>query len=123
MDFTLRDPFFATQIGVADEICLTIDTCPVVPVLPPVSFSTQVIQGWVELVNAETGDELRYSIINPAGEVVRTGDVVAEVEASSLTFWRFVWTSVDLELAEGDWIGRFERNGQVEAELPFRVIP
>ncbi len=124
VEFLMSDTFFVSRIGVSDELCLSADDCPEFEIPPPlVSFSTQVIQGWVELVNAEVGDTLVFTITDPNDQAVRAVDAVVDEAPSPVSFWRFNWTSNGLELVPGPWIGTFERNDQVEATVEFRVLP
>jgi murein DD-endopeptidase MepM/ murein hydrolase activator NlpD len=124
VDFFMPDTFFVSRIGVVVEVCLTADECPVFEVPPAlVSFSTQVIQGWVELANAEVGDILQFEISDPDGELVRSGETEVTAEPAAVSFWRFVWLSNGLELMAGDWTGTFIRNGEVESSIAFRVLP
>ncbi|UCE61176.1 MAG: M23 family metallopeptidase [Phycisphaerales bacterium] len=123
VDFVMPDTFFVNRIGIADTLCDDADTCPVFDPPPPiVSFGTQVILGWVEIVNAEIGDVLAFSISDPTGEVVRTSDFTVLSEPSVISFWRFATSSVGVDLVPGPWIGTFTRNGQIEATIEFRVV-
>ncbi len=122
--YTMRDTFFVSELGIADEVCVTLDTCPVVELpLPAVSLSTQVVQGWVELVNVAVGDALTFTLTDPDGQVARSGAALVTSEMSTLSFWRFVWSSIGLDVIPGDWTATFERDGVVEAELAFRTVP
>jgi murein DD-endopeptidase MepM/ murein hydrolase activator NlpD len=124
VDFDMPDNFMVHRIGVVDEVCLSADECPEFEAPPPiVSFSTQVLQGWVELVNAEIGDMLTFTITDPTGEIARTIDARVTDEVPAISFWRFNWTSNGLELLPGPWTATFERNGRFEASLEFRVAP
>jgi len=124
IDFTMPDTFFVNRIGVADTLCQSADTCPVFDPPPPlVSFSTEIITGWIELVGVSVEDVLTYSISNPGGFVVKTSELTVLTEPAGISFWSFAWTSVNLDLIPGVWTGTFEHNGTVEATIDFRVMP
>jgi len=70
----------------------------------------------------EPGDFLEASITTPLDAVVLTGEATVEADAPALSFWRFVWQTAGLEIEPGDWVFTLQRNGQVEASQPFRVV-
>lgn len=124
IEFTLRDTFFVTDIGVTDASCFSLDECQSQVGIPPplVALTSPVVLGWVQLVNLEAGDFLEASITTPLGAVVLTGEATVDADAPALSFWRFVWQTGALEIVPGDWVFTLQRNGQVEASQPFRVV-
>jgi murein DD-endopeptidase MepM/ murein hydrolase activator NlpD len=124
VEFFMPDTFHVSGIGVSDVPCHSVDTCPTFDPPPGlVSFSTEVLTGWVELVGAEPGDVLAFTILNPLGQTALTDDLIIQTDLSEVSFWQFAWPSLELELLPGLWTGVFERNGVVEAEVDFRVMP
>ncbi len=124
IEFRLRDTFFVTEIGMTDTACFSLEECLNQVTLPPpvVALDSPVIQGWVQLVNLEAGDLLQVTVTTPLGAVVLTGEALVDEDAPALSFWRFLWQSAGLEIVPGSWTFALQRNGQVEASLPFRVV-
>ena len=124
IDFLMPDSFFVSRIGMAGTLCQSPDTCPVFDPPPPlVTFSTGIILGWVELVNAEVDDVLSFALIDPLGREVDSGDLTVLSEPGVLSFWSFAMSSLELDLTPGIWTGLFKRNGLQEATIGFQVIP
>lgn len=124
IDFLMPDVFFVKRIGVTDTLCDAADECPVYDPPPAVvSFSQDVIVGWVEIVNVEEGDQLVFVLTDPDGARVRTSLFDVITNPDPVSFWRFVMTSAELELKPGVWTGTFMRNLQPEAMVEFRVAP
>ena len=122
VDYLMEDTFHVSAIGVADEICETVDTCPHLDP-PMVSVATKVVTGWIELQNADVGDVLTFTIVDPSAIPVLTGELTITDAPPATSFWRFGWSSLELELLAGQWAGIFKRNGNTEATVAFRVIP
>lgn len=124
VNFTMPDTFFVSRIGVADTLCERADACPVFDPPPPlVSFWTEVIGGWVELLGVQIGDVLTFTLTDPFGTSVRSTTLTVVSPPTETSFWQFGWTSLGLELTPGIWTGTFDRNGAAEASIDFRVIP
>lgn len=124
IDFTMPDVFFVKRIGIADTLCDDPDRCPVYDPPPAlISFSTQVIMGWVELVNAQIGDELVFTLTDPDGHRVLSNAVEVLSDPSDISFWQFAMPSNELELLPGVWRGTFLRNFEEESSVEFRVMP
>ena len=124
IDFLMPDLFFVSRIGMASTLCQSPDTCPVFDPPPPlVTFATGIVLGWVELVNAEVGDVLSFTLIDPLGREVDSIDLTVLSETGVISFWRFAMSSAELDLTPGIWTGLFKRNGLQEETIGFRVIP
>jgi murein DD-endopeptidase MepM/ murein hydrolase activator NlpD len=124
IDFLMPDTFFVRRIGISSTLCESADTCPVFDPPPPlVYFSTDVVLGWVELINAEVGDLLSYGIIDPLGREVQSNEIAVVSEPAEMSFWRFPMSSVALDTVPGIWTGVFKRNGLEEATIGFRIVP
>jgi len=124
VDFVMHSTFLVNRIGITDVLCETVDTCPVYDPPPALlSFSSEVILGWVELVGAETGDRLSFAILDPSGDEVARNELTILSDPTPISFWRFAVSSVWLDLVPGVWTGLFERNGWPEAMIDFRVSP
>lgn len=124
VQFRMPDTFLVNRIGISSTICLSADACPVFDPPPPiVTFSTELILGWVEVFGARVGDELSFTITDPLGEVVLVNRLTIGSEPASPSFWRFGSTSVGLDLLPGVWLGTLNYNGLAEATVEFRVEP
>jgi murein DD-endopeptidase MepM/ murein hydrolase activator NlpD len=123
INFLMPDTFAVSRMGVADEICNGADGCPDLDDSPVVSFSSRVLTGWVELINAQQGDELKLRIVDPRARLVDSSELTITNEPASVSFFQFGWSMGDAALQAGDWAALFERNGRVEATLAFRVGP
>lgn len=122
--YLMPDTFFVKRSGMADDLCHSADTCPLFDPPPTLlSFSTQVLVGWVEAVNARRGDRLAFTITDPDGQIVASSAFDVIIDPPPISFWRFVMTSAGLELKPGLWVGTFVRNTRPEAQVEFRVSP
>jgi murein DD-endopeptidase MepM/ murein hydrolase activator NlpD len=122
VEFFMPDTFYVRNINVADFVCGGVEECP--DLHPPlVSLSSGVLAGWVEIFNAETGDQLTFEIVTPGAEPVRTASLTMSGLPPSPSFWRFAWSTDGIPLTAGLWSGNFKRNGVTEATVSFRVMP
>jgi murein DD-endopeptidase MepM/ murein hydrolase activator NlpD len=122
VDFLMPDTFAVSRMGLANEICNGADGCPDLDP-PVVSFSSRVLTGWVELINAQQGDELKLRIVDPRARLVDSSELTITNEPPPVSFFQFGWSMGEAALQAGDWAALFERNGRVEATLAFRVEP
>jgi len=124
VEFVMPDTFVVGRIGVSATPCLRPEECPVFDPPPPViTYSTELILGWVEVFNATVGDVLTFTVADPRGDIVRENELTILSEPASPSFWRFGSTSVGLKLLPGLWTGTFLRRGVAEATVTFRVEP
>ncbi len=120
VEFAMTDVFSVKGIGVTDFVCDSAALCPV-EAESVVSLGTEVLSGWVELVNAREGDVLTFTIVDPHAQVVLTADVTVQEDPGIISFWRFAWATASLQRVSGTWAGHLYRNGVYESSTAFRL--
>lgn len=124
VEFGMPDVFFVKNAGVRDVLCQSPDDCKTDDAPPPVvSFSTTVMLGWIEAVNAREGDLFAFTVTTPSGTPAGTYELSLQSPPDAISFWRFVLPSVDWPLEAGPWTADFLRNGALERQIEFRVAP
>lgn len=124
VEFEMPDVFFVKNAGVRDVLCQSPDDCKTDDAPPPVvSFSTTVLVGWIEVVNAHDGDLFTFTVTTPSGTPAGTYELSLQSAPEAISFWRFALPSADLPLEAGTWTADFFHNEMLERRIEFRVAP